>query len=107
MNAAVIRMPATTVQRQARTYAQLDIDRGDARADFDFAAARYEIALLRERLAQKDADLIEAVSALEARARDAFDCGRFLPQDVLEAQWDAEAPEDYAQYKRLWWGAQL
>ena len=50
--------------------------------------------------------LKEAVQALQDRARDAFDCGRGLSQDDLEAAWADEAPEDYAQFVRLWNGAQ-
>ena len=65
----------------------------------------YELSALRLALARKDRDLGEAVQALLDRARDAFDCGQRLPQDALEAAWDAETPADYAQFQRLRAGA--
>lgn len=58
-------------------------------------------------LEQKSKDLREAVQALQDRARDAFDCGRNLDQEALEAAWADEEPAHYAQFQRLWFGAQL
>jgi hypothetical protein len=98
---------AAEVSEAASAYAKQQTQHeGATLAEREHIQAVYELATLRAKLTQKDKDLREAVQALQDRARDAFDCGRNLDQDALEAAWDDEAPEDYAQFKRLWWGAQ-
>ena len=95
------------VMEAASAYAKRETQHpGATLAEREHLRAVYELAMLRTKLAQKDKDLREAVQALQDRARDSFDCGRGLSQDDLEAAWADEAPEDYAQFVRLWNGAQ-
>lgn len=97
------------LEADARAFALRQCGRPDAAVERAQLAAllRAQVLRLFQRAEQKDRDLREAVQALQDRARDAFDVRGDMSQDALEAAWEAEAPEDFAQFKRLWFGVHL